>query len=74
MKALFLPNKYPPSIYGGAGVHVDYLSRELAKLIKVDVRGADGRRDGGRRGGGFPGRGREIQLASRGGSDEVDVH
>jgi glycogen synthase len=38
MKALFLTNEYPPHIYGGAGVHVDYLSRELAKLIEVEVR------------------------------------
>ena len=38
MKALFLTNEYPPNVYGGAGVHVDYLSRELAKLIEVEVR------------------------------------
>src|SRR6184192_1936837 len=38
MKVLFLTNEYPPYIYGGAGVHVDYLSRELAKTIDVDVR------------------------------------
>ena len=38
MKVLFLTNEYPPYIYGGAGVHVDYLSRELAKAIDVDVR------------------------------------
>jgi glycogen synthase len=38
MKALFLTNEYPPNIYGGAGVHVDYLSHELAKLIDVEVR------------------------------------
>ena len=38
MKILFLTNEYPPHIYGGAGVHVDYLSRELAKTIDVDVR------------------------------------
>jgi starch synthase len=38
VKALFLTNEYPPYIYGGAGVHVDYLSRELAKTIDVDVR------------------------------------
>jgi len=37
MKALFLTNEYPPHIYGGAGVHVEYLSRELAKLIEIDV-------------------------------------
>jgi alpha-maltose-1-phosphate synthase len=38
MKALFLTNEYPPNIYGGAGVHVDYLSRELAKIMEVEVR------------------------------------
>jgi starch synthase len=38
MKALFLTNEYPPHIYGGAGVHVGYLSRELAKSIEVEVR------------------------------------
>jgi len=38
VKTLFLTNEYPPHIYGGAGVHVDYLSRELAKTIDVDVR------------------------------------
>ena len=38
LKALFLTNEYPPTIYGGAGVHADYLSRELAKLIDVEVR------------------------------------
>jgi glycogen synthase len=38
MKALFLTNEYPPNVYGGAGVHVDYLTRELAKLIDVEVR------------------------------------
>lgn len=38
MKALFLTNEYPPNVYGGAGVHVDYLSRELAKLMPIEVR------------------------------------
>ena len=38
MKTLFLTNEYPPNVYGGAGVHVDYLSRELAKLMHVEVR------------------------------------
>ena len=38
MKVLLLTNEYPPHIYGGAGVHVQYLSRELAKLIPVQVR------------------------------------
>jgi len=38
MKPLFLTNEYPPYIYGGAGVHVEYLTRELAKLCDVQVR------------------------------------
>jgi len=38
VKVLFLTNEYPPNIYGGAGVHVGYLSRELAKAIPVEVR------------------------------------
>ncbi len=38
MKALFLTNEYPPHVYGGAGVHVEYLSRELARRIQVEVR------------------------------------
>lgn len=38
MKALFLTNEYPPNVYGGAGVHADYLSRELSHLMDVEVR------------------------------------
>lgn len=38
MKVLLLTNEYPPYTYGGAGVHVEYLSRELAKLMPVEVR------------------------------------
>jgi alpha-maltose-1-phosphate synthase len=38
VKVLFLTNEYPPHIYGGAGVHVGYLSRELAKAMPVEVR------------------------------------
>jgi alpha-maltose-1-phosphate synthase len=29
--------EYPPYVYGGAGVHVEYLSRELARKIQVEV-------------------------------------
>jgi starch synthase len=32
-----MTREYPPYVYGGAGVHVEYLSRELAKSIAVDV-------------------------------------
>jgi starch synthase len=37
MKAALFTREYPPYVYGGAGVHVEYLSRELAKLIEVEV-------------------------------------
>ncbi|HUH04036.1 MAG TPA: glycogen synthase [Kofleriaceae bacterium] len=37
-KATLLTNEYPPHVYGGAGVHVEYLSRALAKRIAVEVR------------------------------------
>jgi alpha-maltose-1-phosphate synthase len=38
VRVLFLTNEYPPHIYGGAGVHVGELSRELAKMMSVEVR------------------------------------
>jgi len=38
MKALFFTREFPPYVYGGAGVHVEYLAAELEKLIKIDVR------------------------------------
>lgn len=38
VKVLLLTNEYPPHTYGGAGVHVEYLSRELAKVMEVEVR------------------------------------
>ncbi|MGB5464183.1 MAG: glycogen synthase [Aureibaculum sp.] len=38
MKALFYTREFPPYVYGGAGVHVEYLAAELAKLMEVDVR------------------------------------
>ena len=38
MNALLLTNEFPPHIYGGAGIHVQYLSRELAKLMRVHAR------------------------------------
>jgi glycogen synthase len=37
VKTLLLTNEYPPHVYGGAGVHVEFLSRELARLPDVDV-------------------------------------
>jgi glycogen synthase len=37
MKAAILTNEYPPNIYGGAGIHVDYLTRELKNLCEISV-------------------------------------
>jgi starch synthase len=37
MRAAVLTREFPPDVYGGAGVHVDFLVRELRKLIDVDV-------------------------------------
>ena len=43
MRVDLLTREYPPDVYGGAGVHVEYLARELAKLVDVVVHawGAD---------------------------------
>jgi glycogen synthase len=38
VRALILTNEFPPSIYGGAGVHVDELTRQLRPLIELDIR------------------------------------
>lgn len=32
MRIAILTNEYPPHVYGGAGVHVEHLSKELSKL------------------------------------------
>ncbi len=37
-KVAVFTKEYPPYVYGGAGVHVEYLCRELARLIPVEVR------------------------------------
>ncbi|MDU8884714.1 glycogen synthase [Yeosuana sp. MJ-SS3] len=38
MKVLFYTKEFPPHVYGGAGVHVEYLADELSKFMDVDVR------------------------------------
>ncbi|UAM98679.1 glycogen synthase [Polaribacter litorisediminis] len=38
MKTLFYTREFPPYVYGGAGVHVEYLATELSKLMDVEVR------------------------------------
>jgi starch synthase len=37
MKIGLLTREYPPEVYGGAGVHVEYLARELERLEDVTV-------------------------------------
>ena len=37
-KVALFTKEYPPHVYGGAGVHVEYLSAALAKLVPVEVR------------------------------------
>ena len=37
LRASILTREFPPDVYGGAGVHVDFLVRELRRLIDVDV-------------------------------------
>ena len=37
-KVALFSNEYPPNVYGGAGVHVEYLSKALAERVAVEVR------------------------------------
>ena len=37
MKVALLTREYPPDVYGGAGVHVEYLARELARREELTV-------------------------------------
>jgi len=43
LRVALLTREYPPEVYGGAGVHVAYLARELAGLVDLTVhcQGAD---------------------------------
>jgi starch synthase len=46
MKVGLLTREFPPDVYGGAGVHVEYLARELRRLVDVDVHAWGEDRDG----------------------------
>ena len=37
MNVLYLTREYPPHVYGGAGVHIEHLAREMARLETVRV-------------------------------------
>ncbi len=43
-RVALLTREYPPDVYGGAGVHVEYLARELARLVDVTVHAWGGER------------------------------
>jgi starch synthase len=36
-RVALLTREYPPEVYGGAGVHVEYLARELRELVDLSV-------------------------------------
>ncbi|MFB0619167.1 glycogen synthase [Streptomyces sp. AGS-58] len=47
MRVGLLSREYPPDVYGGAGVHVEFLARELASLVDLEVHcWGEGRGDG----------------------------
>ena len=37
MRVALLTREYPPEVYGGAGVHVEYLSEHLSGLVDLEV-------------------------------------
>ncbi|MFB9831881.1 glycogen synthase [Actinoallomurus acaciae] len=45
MRVDLLSREYPPEVYGGAGVHVEYLARELRALCDVRVHAFGAERD-----------------------------
>jgi starch synthase len=45
MRVDLLSREYPPEVYGGAGVHVEYLARELRAICDVRVHAFGGDRD-----------------------------
>jgi len=48
MRVALLTREFPPDVYGGAGVHVEYLARELRRLVDLDVHAWGDDRDGAR--------------------------
>ncbi|GAB2852868.1 glycogen synthase [Streptomyces deserti] len=47
MRVGLLTREFPPDVYGGAGVHVEFLARELRPLVDLDVHcWGEGRTDG----------------------------
>jgi starch synthase len=46
VRVALLTREYPPDVYGGGGVHVEYLARELRRLVDVDVHAWGATREG----------------------------
>jgi starch synthase len=46
VRVALLTREFPPDVYGGAGVHVEYLARELARLEDLTVHAWGEDRDG----------------------------
>jgi alpha-maltose-1-phosphate synthase len=45
VRVALLTREWPPEVYGGAGVHVDFLARELRRLVDLEVHCAGGPRE-----------------------------
>jgi starch synthase len=45
MRVAVLTREYPPEVYGGAGVHVEFLVRELRRIVDVEVHAFGAPRD-----------------------------
>ncbi|MFF3951208.1 glycogen synthase [Streptomyces sp. NPDC001902] len=75
MKVALLTREFPPYVYGGAGVHVEFLARELRSLTDLQVHcwaGADGADvTGGTEDAGGPGVSRHAAAAELGGANEA---
>ncbi|WP_460605904.1 glycogen synthase [Jatrophihabitans fulvus] len=85
MRVAVLSREYPPDVYGGAGVHVEFLVRELRRLVDVDVHCFGAPRDGAHAYGTPPGLasanpalqtlGTDLEIAAAvGGADVLHSH
>jgi len=45
VRPVLLTREYPPEVYGGAGIHAEYLARELGRLVPLEVRCFGAERD-----------------------------
>src|SRR4051794_7556344 len=45
MRVALISREYPPEVYGGAGVHVEFLVRELRRIVDVEVHAFGAPRD-----------------------------